>query len=103
MSRRVRKKPRARADIDDISEWIAGSSGSIEPALRWLDDLERKFESLADAPGSGTARPELGTGVRSSPFGQYLIFFRKSRGRSITIVRVIHGARNYSEGFTIDW
>jgi toxin ParE1/3/4 len=102
MSRRVHKHRFANADINDIAEWIAHSSGSVEPALKWLVDLEAKFERLADAPGSGTTRPELGAGVRSSPFGNYLIFFRKSRGRGITIVRVVHGGRDMSRGLDIN-
>src|SRR5687768_15997572 len=101
MSHRVHKHRFANTDINDIAEWIARSSGSVEPALKWLVDLEAKFEKLADAPGSGTARPELGVGVRSSPFGNYLTFFRKSRGRSITVVRVIHGGRDMISGLGI--
>jgi plasmid stabilization system protein ParE len=102
MSRRVHKHRHSNADINDIAEWIAVNSGSIEPAMKWLVSLEEKLEKLADAPGSGTAHPELGADIRSSPFGNYLIFFRKSRGRSITVVRVIHGGRDLSGGLQMD-
>ena len=96
MSRRVRTSVRAEADIHSIANWI--SQQSLTGATKWLDDLDARFTALADAPGSGTDRSELRRGLRSSPFGNYLIFFKRTRD-GIQIVRVIHGARDYRQIF----
>lgn len=41
----------------------------------------------------GRARPELATGVRSFPFGRYVIFYAPLDD-GIDVVRVLHGARD---------
>jgi len=92
MNRRVRRTARADADIEGIAKWIARDS--VDAALRWLDGLDEAMGRLAQTPGSGTERGELRAGMRSSPFGNYLIFFRPMRD-GIVVVRVIHGARDY--------
>jgi toxin ParE1/3/4 len=40
----------------------------------------------------GTDRGDLGPGLRSTPFGSYLIFFKAAPG-GVQIVRVLHGMR----------
>jgi toxin ParE1/3/4 len=96
--RRIRKAPDARDDINDISEWIAQTSGSVDVAMKWLTDLYDEFDKLALTPGRGTSQEELMPGLRNTPFGNYLIFFRSTK-RVLTIVRVMHGARDYGEDF----
>ena len=96
MSRVIRRTARADADIEGIAKWIARDS--VDAALRWLEGLDQALGKLAETPGSGTDRRELRAGMRSSPFGNYLIFFKAVRG-GITVVRVIHGARDYRRLF----
>jgi toxin ParE1/3/4 len=48
---------------------------------------------LADNPLIGRARPELKPGLRSFPHGDHLTFHRPA-GSGVTIVRVLHGARD---------
>lgn len=70
----------------------------MSAAMKWLEDLDSRFTELAGAPGSGTDRSDLRPGMRSSPFGNYLIFFKRLRD-GIQVVRVIHGARDYKRLF----
>jgi toxin ParE1/3/4 len=98
MTRRVRVTSRAESDVRSIGAWIARQSDSAETAIAWLDRLDALFRALAETPGIGTARPDLRPGLRSIPFGNYLIFFKTSRSE-LTIVRVIHGARDYRRLF----
>lgn len=62
-------------------------------ALSFVDELEDRCAALGNAPGIGTARPELGEGVRMLPHGRYLIFYRQTQ-RSVRIERVVHSARD---------
>jgi toxin ParE1/3/4 len=96
MSRKVKVTARAKADIRSIADWIARDS--VTAAVRWLDDLESRFRTICDVPGTGTNREDLRPGLRSSPFGNYLIFFKATQ-KTLTIVRVIHGARDYRHFF----
>jgi toxin ParE1/3/4 len=93
MTRRVRKTPSADAEIRSIMLWIARDNPSA--ALKWARDLDEKLRKLAEMPGSGTDRKDLRPGVRSSPFGNYLVFFKPARD-GITVIRVLHGARDYT-------
>jgi toxin ParE1/3/4 len=44
-------------------------------------------------PVIGRTREELSHGLRSFPFGRYVIFYRLNE-YGVEIVRVLHGARN---------
>jgi toxin ParE1/3/4 len=93
----VRRRAAARRDVVEIAVWIARDNK--DAAYRFLDAVDADARKLAAMPGMGPARefsnPKL-EGLRSWPvtgFRNYLIFYRKSRG-GITIVRVLHGARD---------
>ncbi len=64
-------------------------------ADRLLDDLDRMVALLAENPGVGSQRPELGEGVRSFPLRRfkYLIFYRYDEA-VVRHLRFIHGARD---------
>jgi toxin ParE1/3/4 len=81
----------ARDDLLDIALYIAQDDPAR--ALTFVDELEARCNRLGDAPGIGTARPELGEGVRVLPHGHYLIFYREQR-QGVRIERVMHGARD---------
>ncbi len=82
--------PRAAADLDDILRHI--SRDDPVAALRLLDRLEQSSRRLAEQPGIGRERPELGAGIRSHAVGSYLIFHRAEPAR-VVIARYLHGAR----------
>jgi toxin ParE1/3/4 len=92
MRHTVIKSPDARRDIDDIAANIA--QHSVDAALRWYDELDRFFERIAQFPGIGTPRGSFVKGLRSVPFGNYLVFFRKGSS-GVEIFRIIHGARRW--------
>lgn len=88
---KVTFSPSARDDLWEIASYIA--QDNPRRALSFVDELEEKCAALGKAPGIGTARPELGEGVRMLPHGRYLIFYRQGQ-RSVRIERVMHSARD---------
>lgn len=44
-------------------------------------------------PGIGTSREDLLPGVRSVPKDNYVVYFRV-KGKTVEILRIVHGARN---------
>lgn len=64
-------------DLTGIALEIAEASGSRDTAERFTDKLRLRCRKLAGLPGRiGRPRPELLPEVRSSPTGNYVIFFR---------------------------
>jgi|SRR5215475_15199357 len=94
---RYRITDEARADLDAIWLYVA-ERGSIETADRLIDAIIERFPLLASTPGMGLAREEFAPGLRSFPVSDYLIFYRRARGR-IDIVRVLHGSRDLPRFF----
>lgn len=94
--RQVRLRPLAEADILDIWDYIASDSPLY--ADRWLDELDEHFLVLATQPLMGRARDELAPGVRSFPFGRYVVFYAPLVD-GIDVVRVLHGARDIDATF----
>jgi toxin ParE1/3/4 len=88
---RVTRRPLASADIFEIWDYIADDS--LVAADRWVDRLDEQFGLLATQPLMGRARDELAPGVRSFPFGRYVIFY-VPLDDGIDVVRVLHGARD---------
>jgi toxin ParE1/3/4 len=93
---RVTRRPLAAADILDI--WLYIAEDSIEQADRWVDRLDEKLRLLATQPLMGRAREELAAGLRSFPFGRYVIFYVPI-DQGVDVVTVLHGARDIDAVF----
>ena len=96
---RVTRRPLAEADVLEIWDYIADDG--IAAADRWVDRLDEQFQVLAMQPMMGRARDELAPGVRSFPFGRYVVFYLPLDG-GIDVVRVLHGARDIDAAFNPD-
>ncbi|MEX2173343.1 MAG: type II toxin-antitoxin system RelE/ParE family toxin [Pirellulaceae bacterium] len=90
-------KPQVYLDLDELAAWI--QRDSPQAALRFLNEAETTFQSLADMPGSGSlyaVRNLRLAGLRCSTvrgFPNHLIFYLPIRN-GIDVVRVLHGARD---------
>ena len=92
----VRRRPLATDDIAGVWDHIADDS--LRAADRWVDQLDEKLQLLATQPLMGRARDELSAGLRSFPFGRYVIFHMPIDG-GIDVVRVLHSARDVDAQF----
>ena len=96
---RIRRRPLAGADIDETWDYIA--EDSMGEADAWVDRLDAKLRLLAAQPLMGRARDELSPGVRSLPFGRYVIFYLPLSD-GIEVVRLLHSARDIETLFEKD-
>ncbi len=96
---RVTRRPLAEADILEIWDYIADDS--LAATDRWVDRLDEQFRLLAAQPMMGRARDELAPGVRSFPFGRYVVFY-VPLDDGIDVVRVLHSARDIDAVFNPD-
>ena len=85
----------AQRDLLSILEYIARESGSAAIGVAFTDRLQTQCARLASLPGTlGRARPELRPDLRSSAFGNYVIFFRY-RGDVLEVVNILEGHREF--------
>lgn len=95
----LRYSEQAREDLVQIRRYLAKESGSREIARRFLTKLRQQCQQIAALPGMmGRARPEGGEGMRSLPYGNYVIFFRYNND-FVEIVSIIEGHRDIEELF----
>ncbi|MDA0346703.1 MAG: type II toxin-antitoxin system RelE/ParE family toxin [Verrucomicrobia bacterium] len=85
-------RPIALEDLRQIRDYIA--EDNVDVARRFIASLRDHCQKLDQAPLIGRARNELAEGIRSLPFGHYLIFYRVLNTGKPEIVRVLHGARD---------
>ena len=86
----------AEADLGGI--WVRIARDSPANATRFINRVLERCERLADMPGTGRPRADLGPDLRSVALGNYLIFYRPIEG-GIEVVRVLHGRRNIAALF----
>ncbi|MCL2640198.1 MAG: type II toxin-antitoxin system RelE/ParE family toxin [Phycisphaerales bacterium] len=86
-----RVSPETASDLEEIWNFIAQDNPIA--ANRVIEQILDVFRRLADTPRMGRQREELAAGLRSHPFGNYIILY-KIRGEYIEITRIIHSARN---------
>lgn len=97
--RRLHYTSHASRDLVEIAIYIATQSGSRELALSFTERLREKCRHIASLPGTlGTARPELGHELRSSPCNGYVIFFRY-QDKALEVVNILHGSRDVDSHF----
>lgn len=88
----------SRAETDLIEIWGAIAKEDPSAADRQLDRIDAACEMLARNPHAGPHREDLAHGLRFYPVGNYLIFYTLGDS-GITVVRVLHGARDYPREF----
>ena len=96
---RVLRRPRAAEDIAAVWDFIADDNP--DAADHWVDQLDTQLRLLATQPLMGRARDELAPGIRSFPFGRYLVFYLPI-GDGIDVVRLLHGTRDVDTAFGED-
>jgi toxin ParE1/3/4 len=92
---KVNLSKQAEIDLDEI--WFNIASNNPGAADRMLDRLAHHMSILEEFPEMGPARPDLGEGARVLVEGNYIVIYKQASG-AVEIVRVMHGARDLSEG-----
>ena len=94
--------PTVQVDIAEIGFYLAQRSRTVED--RFYKAVDHSIQFLLKAPRSGERRsysnPEYADMRvwQVSGFSNYLIFYRADE-TTLTVVRVIHGARDYDTMF----
>jgi toxin ParE1/3/4 len=83
--------PRAEQDLEAIGDYIAADNP--KRAISFVRELHQQCQRIAQNPSGYRLRPELAEGLRSCAYGHYVIFF-EADPENITIVRILHGARD---------
>lgn len=92
MSQAYRLTERAEADVEAIADFIAADS--IDAAVKVVLALEEAFVLLASQPGVGHARDDLtGRPLKFWSVYSYLVVYEPAAD-PLTIVAVLHGARD---------
>lgn len=97
--RKLRYAGTSKRDIRDIAEYIFSETFSDQLAIGTVRRLTEQCQRLAMLPGTlGRPRSELGHGVRSFPFKDYIIFFRYT-DTSLDILAILHASRDIAALF----
>jgi plasmid stabilization system protein ParE len=92
----------ARRDLVSILEYVTRESGSVAVGAAFADRLQARCAKLASLPGTlGRARPELRPDLRSTAFGNYVIFFRY-RDDLLEVVNILERHRDIDAFFSDD-
>lgn len=70
----------AQAAEDLIGIWLYIARDDVRAADRLLDEIEDKFQLLADQPALGRARPDIAPAFRYLPVRRYPIPYRPIKG-----------------------
>lgn len=95
----VRLTPAAVDDIDRI--WLRIAEDNVRAADTFVSNMYDAFDLLAEMPLSARRRPELGSDIRSRPYGNYVIFY-ESIPNGISVLNVLWGGRDIEAIFKDD-
>ena len=88
-------------DFDEIAEYLT-ETVDRDFALDFVVRLQNRCVQLADIAGVfGQSRSALANGLRSTPHGNYIIFFRYAQ-EDIEIVKILRAARDLEAIFERD-
>ena len=88
--------PQAEMDLEAIGDYIARDNP--RRAISFVRELRGQCGKITEAPKAYRPRPELGKGLRSCAYGNYVVFFFEELGL-VRIVRVLHGAMDIEAQF----
>ena len=82
----------ARSDL--LEAWLFLADENLPAADKLLDRIDREMQTLLLQPLMGRSRPELAIGMRSWPTSTAYVLFYVVSETSLTVVRVLHHARD---------
>lgn len=91
---RVNFSPAAEDDLAEIEEYLA-LRFSESNARRFVKRITRECLSLVKAPRRGTARDDVGPGIRIVGFERRVSIVFELRDDEITILGVYYGGREF--------
>ena len=86
--RGFRLTPDAQSDLLDIRRFTVSQWGAAQ-AQRYLAELRRAMQLLAETPSLGKARPDVGPNVSSFPHASHVIYYI-IRGQQLVVFAVLH-------------
>ena len=92
----LRINPLCAADLDAIWDFISQDDSNAADAF--IVRLWKNFELLAENPRIGRKQDDLSEGARSSPEGNYIIYYTLLDDGA-EILRVLHGAMDQRKAF----
>lgn len=98
MSWCIELSPLAKHDLRALHRWVEDLADE-EVADAYLERVAARIDTLAHFPRRGTPRSDLGFGVRSLPFERRLLIAYQINEATVTILRVISGARDIKQAF----
>jgi len=91
--------PLAHAELQEILEYIAVTSGSVAIADKVANDFAAALDTLAASPKIGWQRKHLtGPNIRWWPVHSYLLLYDPET-RPLRVIRILHGARDLERLF----
>lgn len=96
---KIMRTDKAEDQLRDIIYYIAGDSGSIDVALKYLDKIEEAINRLKEFPNSGSI-PRYSIlkkqGYRVIIVEKHLIFYKVNEGnKTVIIYAIVDGRREY--------
>jgi len=85
------------AQTDLLEAWLYIAEKNLQAADQLVDAIEQNANTLLRQPLMGRARPELAQGARSWPTSTPYILFYQATDDGITVLRVLHHARDVRE------
>ncbi len=92
MTHRIVWQQTAQNDVDNLYDWIADQVGG-ETADDYIGRIKTHVEKLADLPGWGAPREELGAGVQTITFRRRTVIAYLVEDETVKILSVFHGGR----------
>jgi toxin ParE1/3/4 len=86
-------------DLGCIGDYIA--QDSPQRAKNFVNKLRSQCVKISKSPQAYRFRTELGKGIRSSAYGNYVIFFCAD-ANVLRILRILHGSMDIETRFTED-
>lgn len=88
----------AQQDIISIRDYTKDTWGQTQ-CHKYISQLQRRFECLADSPNLGKKRNDVKEGYLSYPEGRHIIFYRITEG-GIEVIAVPHQSEDIERHFS---
>jgi toxin ParE1/3/4 len=92
---KVRFRPQAVADIEEIFRFVLRASGSVDTAERFATRVYDRCRRTGLVPFGGLARDDLEKGLRIVPFEHAAVIAYQIEDDCVRITNVFYGGRDY--------